>query len=202
MPPGRSLKEQWLKFVGLEYFHVFGLAQGMKTSSSWQHSMSENQVPLGTVSPQDEKANHSSIACCCPRPLCSSQYLWPVARALYLVGLPMVSLTRQYLLHTDGSCASSQCQEPSRHSSLTGFLHLFKKPIFSAGHFQPSTIFSWPGFLHRRHLVYLDSGCAIVTTVSECVLLSCAFRVQLKLASQPRCHPPRRCSEWFSPPSP
>ena len=126
MPPGRSLKEQWLKFVRLEYFHVFGLPQGMKTSSSWQHSMSENQVPLGTVSAQDEKANcHSSIACCCPRPLCSSQYLWPGARAPYLVSLPLVSLTPQYLLHTDGSCASSQCQEPSRHSSLTGFLHLF-----------------------------------------------------------------------------
>ena len=94
MPTGRSLKEQRLKFVGLEYLHVFGLAQGTKTSSSWQHSMSENQVPLGTVSPEDEKANcHSSIACCCPRPLCSPQYLWPVARAPCLAGLPLVSLS-------------------------------------------------------------------------------------------------------------
>ena len=82
------------------------------------------------------------------------------------------------------------------------FCIFFKKPSFSAGHFQPSTIFSWPGFLHRCHLVYLDSGRAIVTTVSECIVLSCTFRAQLKLASQPSCHPPRRCSEWFSPPSP
>lgn len=32
MPPGKSLKEQLLKSVGLEYFHLLGLAQGTKTS--------------------------------------------------------------------------------------------------------------------------------------------------------------------------
>jgi len=47
MPPGKSLKEQLLKFVGLKDLYLFALAQGTKTCESRQCSVSENWCPGG-----------------------------------------------------------------------------------------------------------------------------------------------------------
>lgn len=133
MPLGKSLKEQLLKFVGLENLYLFGLAQGTKTCESRQCSVSQNWCPGGMCNLTMKRQTAIRPLLSAATALCLALKT-PDLRPCSLSNWLLFTLSPlQKILYTDLNCISFWNQDPSWHSSFIAFLHLEKKPAFQLG---------------------------------------------------------------------